>query len=121
MANALLDVVHLPISRNTCAQAVCCLSLPDAGNIVLLALNGKERDAADVVGSDWATAIEHRSFRKRMFDKDSIDGLQIEFRRYVHDGEIFVVEFAMTPGRFAIAAHKMHEQILVCVDVPLKI
>ena len=80
MANAPLYVVHFPIFRNSRAQAVCCRSLSDAGNIVLLPLNGKQRDVTDVVRSDWATAMEHRAFRKRMSDKNGVDGLQVEFR-----------------------------------------
>jgi len=65
--------------------------------------------------------MEHLAFRKRMFDKNFINGLQIEFRRDVHDGEIFVVEFPMAPCGFAITTHEMPKHSVVRANVPVKV
>jgi hypothetical protein len=39
MANALLDVMYLPVFRNSRTQAMRCLGLSETGNIVLLPFN----------------------------------------------------------------------------------
>jgi hypothetical protein len=97
------------------------LSLSKTGNIVLLPLDREECNAPDVVGSNQATAMEHRAFRKRMFDKNRINRLQIEFRRDVHDGEIFVVELPMAPRGFTVTTHQVHKHSVVRANVSVKV
>ena len=50
-----------------------------------------------------------------------LDRLQIEFRGQIHHCQIFVVELAMLLRGIAIAAHQVHEQVLVRLDVPVEI
>jgi hypothetical protein len=65
--------------------------------------------------------MKHLALRQCMLDKNRINGLQVEFRRDVHDGEIFVVEFPMAPRGFAMTTHKVHKHIVVRANVSVKV
>ena len=95
MADAGLQVVHLVLRRNVDAELVRGLGLADAGNVVVLALDGEQRDAADLRRIDRPAAMGHLAVRQGMADEHGIDRLQIEFGGQVHHGEILVIELAM--------------------------
>jgi hypothetical protein len=56
-----------------------------------------------------------------MLDEHRVDGLQVEFGRHVHDGEIFIVELAMPFGRIAVILDQMHEEVLLRDHVTVEI
>jgi hypothetical protein len=84
MADARLQIVRLAIRRNVRAELVRRLGLADAGNVVLLALDGEQRDIAD---GDGSTARRDASSRlsAAMLDEHGVHGLQIELGGEVHD------------------------------------
>jgi hypothetical protein len=53
--------------------------------------------------------------------KHLVDRLQIIFRREIHDGEIFVVEFLVLLDGVAVALNQVHEQILVRVHMAIEV
>jgi hypothetical protein len=60
-------------------------------------------------------------FRQRVFDKDGIDRLQIEFRGQIHDGPVFVIEFTVFSCGIAVAADKMIKKLQIRDDVAIDI
>ena len=63
----------------------------------------------------------HLAFRQRMFDKDGIDRLQIEFRGQIHDRPAFVIEFAVFSCGITVAADEMIEKLQMRGDVTIDI
>ena len=121
MPNAGLEPVHLAIGRDVGAKAVRGFGLADAGNIVVLALDGHQRDALDHRGVDTLAAMLHAAQRQGVADENGVHGLQVIFRCEIHHGEILIVEFAMFLHPVAVAAHQMAEQIAVRFDVTVEI
>ena len=70
---------------------------------------------------DQPAAMEHLALRQLVLDENLIDGLQIVFRREVHHCQILVVELLVLLDRVAVAAHKMEEEILVRVHMPVEV
>ena len=91
--------------------------LAETGNIVVLALDREQGSTANLRRIDLASAMHHLAFRQRLLHEHSIDGLQVEFCREVHHGEIFVIKFAMLLRAIAVALHEMGEQVLVRLDM----
>ena len=121
MADAELQVVHLLLRRNVDAELVRGLGLADAGNVVVLALDGEQRAVADLARIDRTAAMGHLALGQGVADEDGIDRLQIILGGQVHDGEIFVVELAMLLRRVAVALDQMDEQIAVRVHVAIEV
>src|SRR3984893_7379219 len=65
--------------------------------------------------------MRHLALRQRIFDKDGIDRLQIEFRWQIHDGTVFVIEFTVFSCRIAVAADKMIKKLQIRDDVAIDI
>src|SRR5262249_10886418 len=63
----------------------------------------------------------HLPLRQSVTDEYGVYCLQIEFGGEIHDGEIFVIEFAVLLRRIAVALQEMKEQIVVCLDVSIEI
>src|SRR5262249_46239147 len=103
MADGRLHVVYLVLLRNVDAQRMRGLSLPDAGYIVVLALDRHQCNAPDRRWIHPTATMCHLAFRQCMADEHRLHGLQVEFRREIHHREIFIVEFAMLLRRIAVA------------------
>jgi hypothetical protein len=58
---------------------------------------------------------------KRVTHEHGLHRLQIVLGRKIHDGEIFVVEFAVLLRGIAIALDEMLEQFAVSLDMPIEI
>jgi hypothetical protein len=84
--------------RNPDAQLQRRAALTRAGDIVHLALDRHERGTANGAEVDNATPRGHQPARQKMLDEHAVDGLQVEFRREIHHGEVLVIEFAMLGG-----------------------
>ena len=65
--------------------------------------------------------MRHLVFRQRVFDKDGIDRLQIEFRWQIHDRPVFVVKFAVFSCGVAVAGDEMIEKLQMRGDVTIDI
>jgi len=63
----------------------------------------EQGNAADLRGIDVNAAMHHLALGQGMKHEHGVDGLQIVLGREIHDGEIFVVEFAMLLRGIAIA------------------
>ena len=57
MADAELEIVHLVLRRNIDAELVRGFGLADAGDVVMLALDGKQPGLADLARIDRTAAI----------------------------------------------------------------
>ena len=102
-------------------SACAACGLADAGDVVVLAFDRHQRDAADLAGVDAAIAMRHLALGQRVADEHGIDGLQIELGGQIHDREIFVVEFAVLLRRIAVALDQVGEQIAVRLDMAVEI
>ena len=91
------------LTHSRCAASVW----PTPGNVVVLAFDRHQRNAADFRRIDRLAAMGHLALRQRVADEHGIDGLQIELGGQVHHGEIFVVELAMLLRRIAVALDQM--------------
>ena len=74
--------------------------LAEAADIVASRLDGHERGLLDGRAIDLLAPVHHLPSGKAMILEHRLDRLQIELRRQVHDGEIFLVEFLMLAGRY---------------------
>ena len=117
--DARLHVVHPFGLGQTMAEIMGGGRLPDARDIVLFTLDGHQRHALNRARVHAPAPVHQLALRQRMLDEHGLDGLQIERRVQIHDGQIFVIEFAMLLGRIAIALDQMAEQVLMGVDVPI--
>ncbi len=97
------------------------LGLADAGNVVVLAFDGQQRDALDLARIDRPAAMRHLALRQRVPHEHRIDRLQIELGREIHDREIFVIEFLVLLRRVAVALHQMLKQLLVRLDMAIEV
>ena len=87
------------------------LGLADAGNVVVLALDGEQRDRADRAGIDRFAAMHHLALGQGVADEHRLDGLQIELGGQIHDRQILVVELAMLLRRVAVADDEVAEEV----------
>src|SRR5580693_6690835 len=97
------------------------LGLADARYVVMLAFDREQANPLDGREIDGPAAMSHLTERQRMTYKDGIDSLQIILSGEIHNGEIFVVEFLVFVRRVAVAAHQVHEQLLVRFDMAVEI
>src|SRR3990172_11046232 len=98
MADAGLEMMHAQSVGKVGAQNLCSKRLADPGNVVLLALHRHERHFLDLARIDEAVAVDHLALGKPVLEEDRFDGLQIIFRREVHNSKELVVELAMLVG-----------------------
>src|SRR5256885_13666511 len=70
MAHTGLQPMRLALGRDVDAQRMRGLGLPDAGNVVVLALDRHQADAADRSGIDRHPAMGHAPLRQCMADED---------------------------------------------------
>src|SRR5919201_4232744 len=96
-------------------------ALAAPSDVVLLALDGHQRDAADGFEVDAAPAMDHLSFWEGMAHEHRVDRLQVELRRQVHDGQVLVVECAVLFRGVAVAAHEMKEEVLVSPGMAIEV
>lgn len=66
-------------------------------------------------------AMRHLAPGQGVTKENRVDGLEKEFRRQIHDGEIFVIEPAMFFRRIAIAVDKVIEHVQMGGDVAVEI
>ena len=97
------------------------LGLADTGDVVLLALDRHQRDAPDLREVDGLVAMHQLALGQAVLHEDLVDRLKIELRREVHDGKIFVIEFAVLLGRIAVALHEMLEHLAVSLEMPVDV
>ena len=95
----------------TGAERMRRLGLAPASDVVLLAFNGQKGRTGNLAAIDQTAIVHHGAVRQRVLDEHRFDGLQIEFGRQVHDGEIFVIEVAVFFGVVAVAFHQMLEEV----------
>ena len=121
MADPLLKVVDLLVGGQVRGQVQRGQGLADAGDVVLLAFDRHDGAAADGHQVDRLVPVHHLALGQPMLDEDRVDGLEVELRGQVHDGEIFVVELPVLLGRIAVALDEMLEHVVmrrqVTVDV----
>src|SRR5579883_1257856 len=80
MTDVGLQPVRLEAVGKIAAEAVRGLGLADAGNVVVLPLDGHERDALDLARIDRDAAMGHLSAWQRVAHEHGLDRLQIERR-----------------------------------------
>ncbi|MCY1233351.1 hypothetical protein D9M72_458910 [compost metagenome] len=56
-----------------------------------------------------------------MLHEDHLHGLQVEFGRQVHDGQILVIEVPVLLGGVTIVLHQMREELFVGDQVPVEV
>ena len=83
--------------------------LPKAADVVALTFNSQQPNVRNRTGINKLTAIVEFALGQQMTLKYGIYGLQIEFRRHVADGAIFVVEFFVPIRAFAVAFDEVGE------------
>ena len=103
------------------AEPVRRLGLAKAGNIVVLALDREQRDAADAGRIDRRAPMGHGAVRQIVAHEHGLDRLQIVLRAQIHHRKIFIVELTVFLGGIAIALDQMGEQVAVRLDVALEI
>ena len=81
MADARLQPMRLTVRRYVDAEFMRRLGLADAGNIVVLAFDGEQRDALDRGKIDGPAAMRHLAERQRVAHENGIDRLQIDIRQ----------------------------------------
>ena len=121
MADLRLDVMDTHLLGDVDAQILGGFGLADAGNVVILALDGQKRDALDRAKVDPIALEHHLALRQRVLDEDLFDRLKIELGRHVHDGVVFVIEGAVLLGGIAVIVDEMPEEVLVGDHVPVEI
>ncbi|MNL80773.1 hypothetical protein D3C87_2077030 [compost metagenome] len=63
----------------------------------------------------------HVSLGKRVFDEDGFHCLQVELRRQIHHGQIFIVKIAMLLSGIAVVLDEVQVEILVCRHVLVEV
>ncbi len=63
----------------------------------------------------------HLALRQSVLHEHEIDGLQIEFSREIHHGQILVIEFDVLVDEIAVAFDEIAEQPLVRIDMTIKV
>ena len=121
MSDVFLQMMHPQFIGDIDAQILRRLGLADAGNIVLLALDGHQPDPPDGAEIDGLAAMLHLAARQLVVNENGVDRLQVEFGGQVHHGEIFVVEFTMFFRRIAVALDQMIEHFQVGADMAVEI
>src|SRR5262249_10098439 len=95
VADLSLQVVPLVFAGSIDAQGMRSFGLTDARDIVVLAFHRHQCNALDRAWIHAAATMRHLAFRQGVTDEYGIHRLQIEFGCKIHDGEIFVIEFAV--------------------------
>src|SRR6516164_4940680 len=90
--------------------------LTDGADIVALALHREKHSLADSIRVDALAAPLQPTERERMVLKDKLDRLEVEFRREIEHGEIFVVERPGYLGLFEFAVCEIFIKLPVCLD-----
>ena len=98
MAHTLLKVIEFLVGGQVGRQVEGRERLADARNVVPLALDRHDGAAADRHQVDGLVPVHHLALGQFMPHEHLVDGLEIEFGRQVHDGEIFVVEIPVLLG-----------------------
>lgn len=95
MTDLVLLVVRFPCLRNAAAEILRRRCLAKPGDVVEFSFDGEEACVADGPKINWGTPVLHLTLGQRVFDKNRIDGLQVEFRWQIHDRAVLVVELAV--------------------------
>src|SRR5215471_10264615 len=98
-----------------------CHRLANGANIVALALHREEHGLADRIRVDALAVPFQPTERERMVLKDELHRLEVEFRREIEHGKIFVVERPGYFGLFEFAVCEIFIKLPVCLDVPFNI
>src|SRR5579859_3299863 len=78
MPDPSLQMVVLPQRMQSGAQLLCREGLADRADIVVLALDGKQRGAADRPRLNLAVARDENAARQLVLLKNTVDSLEIE-------------------------------------------
>jgi len=90
--------VGFAVPRNAGTQLQRRAALTRPGDVVLLALDRHECWTANGAEVDSPSARGHQAARQKMPDEHPVDGLEVEFGREIHDGQVLVIELAMLGG-----------------------
>ena len=80
MADLRTFEMHFSICRDAAAQILRGTALPDARDVVFLALDRQKRHALDFREIDAPAAMRHQSARHHVIDEHGVDRLQKKFR-----------------------------------------
>src|SRR6185312_4894257 len=121
MADAGLDVIALLAGIEPGQQLMHRRGLADGADIVLLALDGEDRGAADRAGIDRHAMRDELAARQGLAMEDAIDGLEIKIRREIHHRRVLIVEFPRRVGAFDVALDEMLEELDMRIHMPVEI
>src|SRR5712671_5489530 len=113
-------MVALQIGTHAAAKILRGERLPYRADVVALAFDREERHAADGGGLDAPAAHPQLAGRERAVLEHRLHRLEVELRRQVHRGEVFLVEAARRLRLRAVAAQARLVDFREGVEMPLE-
>ena len=107
--------------RDGRTQFLRCMGLAQAGNVIALTFNGKQRYSLDILWLDQLAFYFPRAQRQAVFLEHGLDRFEIVLGRHVQYGVVLIVKLAMFFRRFVVAFAQVHVEVPMTLRVATRI
>ncbi len=111
MARARLETVPLQSRAEARTQDQRRAGLAGRAGLVPLTFHGQQRRVADRLQAHGPPSPSHLAACQLVLAEHSLDGVEVDLRRYVHDSAELAVEPPLGFGRREIAGRRMERDI----------